>query len=126
MHEVKRKKILLIDDEPILRRALQRWLSNQGWEVWESQNGQEAIHLIEQKSFEYFDHFILDWLMPIMGGEAFLRYAENQSWNLKKITILTAVDPAELGEWPKLVNRTLSKPIEDMVTFISQLSTEDS
>lgn len=124
MLEMKQKKILIIDDEPILRRAIQRWLNIHDWEVWEAQNGQEAIELIEQKSFEYFDHLILDWLMPVMGGEAFLRHAQNQSWNLKKITILTAMDPAELGEWPKRVKATFGKPIEDMMTFISQLASE--
>ena len=124
MTQQKTKTILIIDDEPILRRALQRWLSTQQWEIWEAQNGQEAIQLIEQQSYEYFDRIILDWLMPTMSGADFLKYAQKQRWNLKKITILSAVDPAELSNWSLLVKQVFHKPIEDMLTFITHITTE--
>jgi two-component system KDP operon response regulator KdpE len=60
-------KILIVDDEPPVRRALQGALRGLGFEVLGATNGEEAIQSI--KTIRY-DAVLLDVSMPKMGGVA--------------------------------------------------------
>lgn len=64
------KKILIIDDEKPLLRALELKLSHAGFEVRTAGNGSEALHFVET---ETLDLILLDLLMPKMDGYAFLK-----------------------------------------------------
>ena len=87
------KKILVVDDDPVLIRLLGSTLSSKGYEVTTAQqadNGlQCAIH-------EQPDLIILDVMMPIINGYNFCRLLKNQE-NQKSIPIilLTARDEME-------------------------------
>ena len=59
------KKILLVDDEEIIRDALGGLLVEEGYEVLEAENGTEAI---EKLSAERFDVVITDIKMPGKSG----------------------------------------------------------
>jgi two-component system, NtrC family, nitrogen regulation response regulator GlnG len=58
-------RLLLVDDEPTLRRVIGRSLVKAGFEVTEAQNGQAALQRIET---EHFDAVISDVRMPSMTG----------------------------------------------------------
>ncbi len=58
-------RVLLVDDEPELRRLLRRSLSRAGFEVVEASHGRAALELARQSSF---DVVISDVRMPCMGG----------------------------------------------------------
>src|SRR3989304_949638 len=62
-----RKKILLIDDEPELVKAVEIRLKSTGYEVSVAHDGRAGIH--EAKKIKP-DLIILDLLMPIMDGYA--------------------------------------------------------
>jgi two-component system KDP operon response regulator KdpE len=57
--------ILVVDDEPQIRRVLRSTLSSSGYDVVEAKNGQEAIQLLLQ---ERPDLILLDANMPVMDG----------------------------------------------------------
>lgn len=64
------KKILIIEDEKTLARALELKLSNIGLNVRVVFNGEDGLALMEKESFELV---LLDLVMPKMDGFTVLR-----------------------------------------------------
>jgi two-component system, OmpR family, KDP operon response regulator KdpE len=62
---MKKATILVVDDEPQIRRVLQSTLSSTGYEVIEASDGQEGI---ETAIREHPDLILLDMNMPGMSG----------------------------------------------------------
>lgn len=63
-------RILVVDDEPQIRRVLRTTLSAQGYEVFDARTGEEALDAIREQRF---DLILLDMNMPGMGGLAACR-----------------------------------------------------
>lgn len=63
-------RILVVDDEPQIRRVLRTTLSTQGYEVFDAKTGEEALLAIRDQRF---DLVLLDVNMPGMGGIATCR-----------------------------------------------------
>lgn len=59
-------KILIADDEPLMRRLISDFLKRDGADVIEASDGEEAVRLF--KSVEEIDLAILDIMMPNMDG----------------------------------------------------------
>jgi two-component system, cell cycle response regulator len=59
------KKVLVVDDEPSLRRVLEGLLSRAGYEVFTACNGMEALRVLNDKGPQIV---ITDWEMPVMDG----------------------------------------------------------
>lgn len=64
-------RVLLVDDEPELRRLLRRFLARAGYEVVEAVNGSAGLLLARR---ERFDVVITDVRMPLMSGLELLEY----------------------------------------------------
>ena len=64
------KKILVVDDKPELRTLLKSYLTQEGFDVAQAGNGQEALFVARQ---EKPDLIILDLMMPEMSGYDFMR-----------------------------------------------------
>jgi two-component system KDP operon response regulator KdpE len=58
-------RVLLVDDEPAIRRALRTALSELGFETVEASRGEDALHVVRSHSF---DAVLLDVKMPGIGG----------------------------------------------------------
>ena len=63
-------RILVVDDEPVVRLALVDCLTDAGYDVIEASNGAEALERVSQLPA---DMILLDLYMPRMDGFAFLR-----------------------------------------------------
>lgn len=63
-------RILVVDDEPQIRRVLRTTLSAQGYEVYDAKTGEDALIAIRDRRF---DLVLLDMNMPGMGGLAACR-----------------------------------------------------
>ena len=58
-------RILVVDDEPQIRRVLRVALTAQGYEFHDAKSGEEALEAIREQRF---DLVLLDVNMPGMGG----------------------------------------------------------
>jgi len=63
-------KILIVDDEDLVRNYVRRALSSRGWEVTEASNGLAALALVKAGEF---DAVICDLKMPDMRGEEVIK-----------------------------------------------------
>ena len=78
VHNLKSRKILVVEDEDLLRESLQVLLELHGARVKVAANGSKALAFLAEASV---DLIVLDLVMPEMGGEEFL--AEIQKREIK-------------------------------------------
>ncbi len=64
----KGNRILLVDDEEVIRQVGKRMLEKGGYEVLLANNGREALALFEEHKDE-IDLILLDLIMPVMSGK---------------------------------------------------------
>ena len=64
IHKVK-KYILIVDDEPAVRRTVRSALESAGYECAESENGAAALAWLEENKA---DVLIADYHMPVLSG----------------------------------------------------------
>jgi len=83
-------RILVIDDEPPIRKLLRMGLSTQGYGVLEAPNGKTALELIEQKP----DLVILDLGLPDINGLDLLRRIRERRDNVPIIILSSRGDEA--------------------------------
>jgi len=65
-----RGRVLIADDEGINRLFVKTVLLNNGWDVKEALNGQEAVEIAAR---EVFDIILMDIKMPVMDGREAVR-----------------------------------------------------
>lgn len=83
-------RVLLVDDQPELRRLFRRNLSKAGHEVVEAWNGRAAIELAQQSRF---DVVISDVRMPDMSGMALLKALYELDVDLPVVLVSGSPDP---------------------------------
>ena len=64
-HSETRRHILIVDDEPAVRRTIRGVLESSGFECEESENGASALEWLKE---HHTDVIIADYQMPIMDG----------------------------------------------------------
>ena len=60
-------RILVVDDNPVLRQVLKRILTSDGYTCVEAEDGQQAIEVLEVNK-DNIDAVLLDLIMPRMDG----------------------------------------------------------
>jgi two-component system response regulator AtoC len=78
------KRILVVDDEPNIRKVLKAFLRRAGHEVSEAADGYEAIHLLSQ---EIHDVVVSDLKMPGLDGIGLLSHCKEEHPGLPVILI---------------------------------------
>jgi DNA-binding NtrC family response regulator len=68
----KRKEVLVVDDESIVRESLRDWLSGAGYEILTAGSGEEALRLVKQKNVKIM---LADLIMPGMDGIELMKEA---------------------------------------------------
>lgn len=110
--------VLIADDEDPLRTTIAAWLSDEGFEVDEASDGNEAIAKIQSKDY---DIAMLDIKMPGVNGLEVLRYIKKNS-TLTEVVMMTGMSDISMAvEAMKLgAKEYLTKPI-DMEQLVPQL-----
>jgi len=78
------RPILIVDDDPQIRRFCRIALEENGYSVREATNGKEALEAIEDS---VFDLTVLDLSMPDMDGFEFLKAVHAEMPQLKIVVI---------------------------------------
>ena len=73
---MKRRRILVVDDEPQIRSMLRESLTRAGFDVSEASDGKEAIEILRKSSF---DVVVADILMPEKDGLEVIMYLQRES-----------------------------------------------
>jgi len=115
------KKILIVDDEPTIAKALSRLFLKHGYEPTIAHDGKSALLFFKEHSF---DLVLLDVILPQLNGVAVLEHIRKKN---KKIPIImmTAYSNADsLKQAQKLgANDALFKPfnnIEDVLKKVKK------
>jgi DNA-binding response OmpR family regulator len=80
------RKILLVEDEPMLMETYQIILSTQPYESDFAENGQEALEKCKDKEY---DLILLDIMMPVMNGIEFIKCLDDIDAMKSKIIIMS-------------------------------------
>lgn len=75
MKKSTQKRILIIDDEKPMARALELKLSHLGFNAKSANNGAEALKLLKK---EPFDLILLDLVMPVLDGFGVLQALQDR------------------------------------------------
>ncbi len=83
-------KVLVIDDEPPIRKLLRMGLTTQGYQIIEAPNGKTALELLKQKP----DLVILDLGLPDIQGHELLRMIRARSESIPIVVLSSRGDEA--------------------------------
>jgi two-component system response regulator AtoC len=81
---MKKVKVLIVDDEAIIRDALSDWLNDIGYQVFTAENGHKALDVIEK---EKPGIMITDLVMPGMDGIELMKRAKARQPDIEVIII---------------------------------------
>lgn len=125
----KKRKILLVEDEPIFLDLLIEKFKAQDLEVFTGANGREGLQLAER---ERPDAIITDLTMPVMNGVEFIRNLRLiDSWGKQVFVIIlsnrgdmdSVADTVDLGAHHYFVKADIdpNRVVEAVMDFIKTL-----
>lgn len=111
--------VLLVEDDPALRRYLEVVLQRAGYEVMSAGDGLEAMKVLLTA---HVDVIVTDALMPNLDGYELCRFVRNSQPYLP-IILLSALDPKNTTDESEQVDAFLAKPVspEDLLASMSEV-----
>jgi PAS domain S-box-containing protein len=64
-----KEMVLVVEDEPAVRNFTVRLLHQQGYQILEAVNGQDALRIARERTGEKIHLLLTDVVMPLMGGK---------------------------------------------------------
>ena len=107
-------KILIIDDEPIIRRAFEKLFSGDRFAVQTAEDGQVGL---QKWLNEDFDFVFLDVLMPGLNGWEVLE--AKADWGKTRVQVMSAFtgDLTNREKWIQKIDGFLPKPFENILSI---------
>jgi DNA-binding response OmpR family regulator len=87
----KQVRVLIVDDEPVIREVLQVAFEEQGWQVMKAESGEAALRRLEDSEFEVL---VVDKNLPGMSGVEFIRDVRKRDRRIR-ILLITAYGSVE-------------------------------
>jgi len=116
----KRRKVLIVEDEAVVRESVRDWLVEDGYDVEVAENGEEALKKIKK---EEFGVIVMDLKLPGIDGLQVFEHAKELKPETKGV-IITAYPSKETQDKAKKLGLMdyLAKPfkVEDLEKLISQ------
>lgn len=112
-------RVLVIDDEPLVRGTFVAFMKHWGYTTREAENGKAGLEIFNS---EPFDIVLTDLDMPVMGGLAVLAYLHEHAPDTPVVIVSgagqldDAVQTVKLGAWDYL-----TKPVGSMAILESTL-----
>ncbi len=105
------KRVLIVDDDPVVRQMLQYVLQRRSLVVDEARDGREALALIKQHSYAVI---LLDLIMPEVDGFAVLEALEPvKRASPPVVLVITGADRSKLrGLDPHRIHGIVRKPFD--------------
>lgn len=115
------EKILIVDDEEIVRISLAAYLEDEGYEVISAISGEEALDILNTNRF---DIGIIDMRLPGMDGDTLILKAKRLLPEMKFL-VHTGSMGYSISESLLNIgisdNAVFSKPIKDMRKFVDTI-----
>jgi CheY-like chemotaxis protein len=117
-------KVLVVDDDPAIRRLVCDVLQAYGYSTVEAADGFSAIRLVQS---EQPDCVVLDVMMPGLDGHAVLTRIRESDFgrDLPVVMLTAAADDAQAWQaWTEGVDYFLAKPFDpdELLHFLDYLS----
>jgi CheY-like chemotaxis protein len=115
------RRVLLVDDDEIMRESVRRVLEQEKWEVTEASNGRTALQSLAQS---VPDAIVLDLMMPEMDGFEFLEEMHrHDQWRDIPVLVLTAKDlnAEDHRQLNGYVERVMQKNASDLDALLREL-----
>ncbi|MGA2088722.1 MAG: response regulator [Stellaceae bacterium] len=103
-------RVLVVDDDPEMRRMTRRMLERMGLEIGEAADGQQALAWLESNPAPSI--ILLDLMMPVMDGFEFLdRIRNSERWSALPVLVVTAkaLDAKEIEYLHSSTQRVIEK-----------------
>jgi CheY-like chemotaxis protein len=120
------RRILLVEDEEILRESYEMILNTEPYIIDTAANGQEALVKFKENAY---DLILLDIMMPVMDGISFLEKANQLEGEMPKVVVMSnlaagskEIDQAmKLGADKSILKASMS-PRQFLTTVRSEIS----
>ena len=111
MNDQKQKRILFVDDEPMVLKGLQRTLRKMRdeWEMTFASSGQEALDILDQTSM---DVIVSDLKMPEMDGTQLLTQVKKHHPHLVRIILSGHLEHEISLKSVQIAHQSLAKPCD--------------
>ena len=87
---VRRTRVLVVEDDPTQRERIRSWLESQQWQIGEAENGRVAL---DRLANEVPDIILLDLMMPEMDGFQLITVLqERPAWRCIPVIVITSLD----------------------------------
>ena len=113
------ERILVVDDEEVLRNLANEVLTDEGYQVSLASSGQEALAKIKQADF---DLVIADLKMPGMDGMELLKKIKESNPDVQVILLTSFLSPTTaLSSLEAGAFWYLTKPLDDICVFTEKV-----
>ena len=115
---MERNRILVVDDDPLIRGSLYEMLRGQRYDVEMASDGSEAMDHLKRRTFQLV---ITDWKMPQTDGMSLLSYVKSRHPDTNVILITgfgnvsSAVDAIRQGAFDYLTKPIQPEELEDTI-----------
>ncbi len=114
-----KEKILVVDDEEVLRNLAKEVLSEEGYQVTLASSGEQALELLKRASF---DLVIADLKMPGMDGMELLKKIKEKDKDIEVILLTSYLSPTTaLSSLEAGAFWYLTKPLDDISIFTEKV-----
>ena len=94
----KGRSVLIVDDDPHIRRLISLYLRGDGWDITEASSGEEGQEILASREF---DLVLIDLILPYYSGTRLCRKCKEGRSGGGQVVIMTADDSEETRQLAK-------------------------